>query len=187
MNFNNVKAIAVDIKVNTDLLTNELLSIPESKWSCNTDQYSGHYWKNIFLTKNNIKEFNDFKTAKSIKHNNWFWDDSLNIPYIRSLVESLPLNHIGMIRAFILDGPLVMHTDSNEKTPDDISYKFGLTIASELKDPMMLGNELIYDKNLLFDDSVKHGFPKSSGRQISLRIFADFNYNDFKVIKIYEC
>lgn len=187
MNFNRVKAVAVEVDVDTTLLTSELLSIPEDKWASNTDQYSGHYWKNIFLTKNNVKEFTDFKTAKSIKHNEWFWDESLNIPYIRSLVESLPLNHIGMIRAFVLDGPLVMHVDSNDDTPDDMSYRFGLTIASEMNDPMMLGNELIYDKNLLFDDSIQHGFPKSSGRQISIRVFADFNYDDFKVTKVYEC
>ena len=51
MNFTDIKAIAVDLEVNDTLLTNELLSIPNDKWNTGNDQYSGHLWKNIFLTK----------------------------------------------------------------------------------------------------------------------------------------
>lgn len=186
MNFDNIKALAVELKVNDNLLTEELLAIPAEKWNTGVDQYSGHLWKNIFLTKNAYAEFQDFKTAKSIPHSAWLWDDELTIPYIRSLVESLPIKHIGMVRAFVLNGPLVMHVDSNETTPTDISYKMGLTIASKLESPMTMPDIEVEEKYVLFDDSVPHGFPNGSGQQISIRVFGDFDYDKFKVTRVYK-
>lgn len=186
MDFTNIKAIAVDIDVDDGLLTQELLAIPSSKWEIGVDKTSGHFWKNIFLTKNDFQVFNDFKSAKSIPHSAWYWDTELHIPYIQSLVKSLPIDTIGMIRAFILDGPLVMHVDSNDSTPDDSSYKIGLTIASELQVPMQMPGIEVQEKYVLFDDSVPHGFRDSNGRQISIRVFGDFDYDKFKVIKAYS-
>lgn len=186
MDFDNIKALAVDIDVDNDRLTQELLGIPDSKWTIDKDPYSGHYWKNIFLTKNDVQQFKDFKTAKSIPHSAWYWDQDLHIPYIRSLVESLPVNTIGMIRAFILDGPLVMHTDSNSTTPDDITYKLGLTIASKLQAPMTMPGISVEEKCVFFNDEVEHGFPQGGGQQISIRVFGDFNYDQFKVTKVYK-
>lgn len=186
MNFNEIKAIAVDIPVDDDRLTAELLSISEQKWNTGKDHYSGHLWKNIFLTQNIHKNFDDFKSAKLIAHSEWAWNLDLEIPYIKSLVESLPLKTIGMIRAFILEGPLVVHTDSNDLTPDDITYKLGLTIASKLNSPMFLDGQEVREKYVLFNDSYPHGFPTAEGQQISIRIFGDFDYDKFKVIKVYK-
>ena len=186
MDFIKVKAAAVKIDVDEELLTKEILSIPENKWSNNTDQYSNSRWKTMFLTKNNIQDFDDFKTAKTIPHAEWMWDTDLDIPYIRSLVESLPLTHVGMIRAFVLEGPLVMHTDCDQSTTTDVSYRFGLTIASKLEEPMLLGKDSIKEKNLVFDDSEPHGFPNATGQQISIRIFGDFDYDQFTITKLYE-
>ena len=82
MDFTDIKALAVDIDVNDELLTKELLAIPDEKWSTGKDYYSGHLWKNIFLTKNDYQEFQDFKSAKSISHSEWYWDETLDVPYI---------------------------------------------------------------------------------------------------------
>lgn len=186
MNFNKIKAAAVEITVDDNQLTKELLNIPESLWSTGTDKNTEFSWKSIFLRKNNEHEFTDFKSAKNLAHAAWYWDDKLDIPYIKSLVESLPVNTIGMIRAFVLNGPLPMHVDSNETTPDELSFKMGLTIASKLEEPMILDGIQVPDKYLLFDDEVSHGFPNATGTQISIRIFGDFNYDDFTVSKVYK-
>lgn len=186
MIFTDAKAVTVDIEVDDEKLTKELLSIPIEKWSIGTDDYSGHYWKNIFLTKNSIKEFQDFKSAKSITHAQWYWDDSLNIPYIKSLVKSLPIRTIGMVRAFILNGPLVMHVDTDENTPKEISYKMGLTIASKLESAMIMPEITVKEKYIFFNDSVPHGFPDGRGEQISIRIFGEFDYEKFKVVRVYK-
>lgn len=186
MDLTKLKAFEVKVKVDEQSLSNELNSIPIDKWETGVDKISGTSWKTLWLTVNNTSVFNDFKSAKSITHSEWSWDTSLDIPYIKSLVSSLPVKTIGMVRAFILNGPLVMHVDSNDSTPEDLTYKLGLTIASELTDPMILDGEEIKEKHIFFDDSLKHGFPNSNGRQVSIRIFGDFEFEQFTIGKTYE-
>ena len=153
MDFTDIKAIAVNIDVDDELLTKELLSIPDEKWNTGKDHYSGHFWQNIFLTKNDHQEFQDFKSAKSIPHSEWYWDKTLDIPYIKSLVESLPVNNIGMIRAFVLNGPLVMHVDSNENTPTDkisvnlTSFSAGIYLLKVYSGSDLLGSTQIIKNN----------------------------------------
>lgn len=187
MDFSNVKAIAVNLDIDNERLTKELESISEELWESGVDNKTETYWNTIWLTKNNVGHFPDFKTAKSITHNDWSWNETLEIPYIKSLVESLPLKNIGMIRAFILDGPLPMHVDSNTNTPSDLSYKMGLTIASRLEEPMQMeGGIEIKEKVVFFDDSIPHGFPNATGKQISIRVFGDFDYYKFSVGTVYQ-
>lgn len=187
MDFSNVKAIAVNLNIDEERLTNELESIPNVLWESGVDNKSETYWSTIWLTKNNTDCFPDFKTAKSIPHSDWYWDEALEIPYIKSLVESLPMKNIGMIRAFILDGPLPMHVDSNNHTPSDMSYKMGLTIASRLEESMQMeGGIEVSEKSVFFDDSVPHGFPSATGKQISIRVFGEFDYYKFSIGKVYQ-
>jgi len=186
MDLTNLKAFEVYLDVDDKQLTQELLNLPEGKWETNTDPYSRTSWATVWLTTNPHKVFNDFKSAKTIPHSDWSWDSTLDISYIKSLVESLPIKTIGMVRAFILDGPLVSHVDSDSTTPDDISYSLGLTIASELNDPMVLDGTVIKEKYVFFNDSSKHGFPTSTGRQVSIRVFGDFDYEQFNIGNTYE-
>jgi hypothetical protein len=187
MNWNNIKAAAVNIDVDYKKLTHELESIPKDLWDTGEDYLSKTSWNTIWLRKNDIAEFTDFKLAKGILHSEWKWREELNIPYIRSLVESLPIKTIGMIRAFILTGPLPIHVDSNESTPTDINYNLALTIASKLEVPMtMAGDIKVKENNVFFNDSVPHGFPDAVDTQTSIRIFGDFEYDKFKLERVYR-
>lgn len=187
MDFSNVKAIAVHLDIDEERLTTELESIPDALWDSGVDNKTETYWNTIWLTKNEIDKFPDFKTAKSITHDAWYWDENLEIPYIKSLVESLPVKKVGMVRAFILDGPLPMHVDSNKTTPSDMSYRMGLTIASRLEEPMQMQDGIeVKEKVVFFDDSIPHGFPNAKGKQISIRVFGDFDYYQFSIGKVYQ-
>ena len=187
MDWNNIKAAAVNIDVDTKQLTQELESIPKELWDSGVDHASNTSWNTIWIRINDVTEFPDFKLAKSISHSEWKWRDDLTIPYIKSLVESLPIKTVGMIRAFILTGPLPIHVDSNESTPTDLDYNLALTIASKLEVPMtMLGDVQVREKNVFFNDSIPHGFPNATGTQMSIRIFGDFEYDKFEVDTIYE-
>lgn len=187
MDFPDVKAIAVNLDIDKDRINQELESIPQELWERGADNKTETYWNTIWLTKNNIKDFADFKTAKTISHSEWYWDDTLEIPYIKNLVESLPIKNIGMIRAFILEGPLPMHTDTDERTPDDVTYSMALTIASRLEEPMQMeGGLQIEEHNVFFNDRFAHGFPTATGKQISIRIFGDFDYDKFNIEKLYQ-
>ena len=146
----------------------------------------GDFWKSIFLNKNPTQVFEDFKTAKLIPHSDWVWDETIHIPYIRSLVESLPIKTIGMIRAFVLTGPLVVHVDSDDSTPTDLNKNLGLTIATKMTGPMWMEGDIeVKEKCVFFNDSIPHGFPHGVGEQISIRVFGEFEYDNFTLATIY--
>ncbi|MDA9938569.1 hypothetical protein N9C48_00495 [bacterium] len=187
MDWNNIKAASVKIDVDDNKLTQELENIPKDLWDSGVDQESNTSWNMIWLRTNSIAEFPDFKLAKGIAHSEWEWRDDLTIPYIKSLVESLPIKTIGMIRAFILTGPLPIHVDSNESTPKALDYNLALTIASKLEVPMtMAGDIKVKEHNIFFNDSIPHGFPDASDTQISIRVFGDFDYDKFEVESVYK-
>ena len=187
MDWNNIKAAAVKINVDDSKLTQELEAIPKELWDSGEDLTSNTSWNTIWIRTNSIAEFPDFKLAKGIDHSEWEWREDLSIPYIKSLVESLPIRTIGMIRAFILTGPLPIHIDSNESTPKALDYNLALTIASKLEVPMtMTDGTKVKEKTIFFNDSIPHGFPDAVGTQMSIRIFGDFEYDKFKVRKVYE-
>jgi hypothetical protein len=187
MDWLKIKAVAVNIEVNEELLEQELRSIPHDKWDNQHINEKGYGWKTVFLKKNSTQDFEDFKTAKHTPHSDWAWDETINIPYIRSLVESLPIKTIGMIRAFITNGPLGIHVDSDETTPMDLDKNLGLTIASKITGPMwMEGGVEVKEKCVFFNDSIPHGFPQGVGEQLSIRIFGEFDYDDFDLGTVYE-
>ena len=187
MDWNNIKAAAVEINVDDSRLTQELEAIPKELWDSGEDLTSNTSWNTIWIRTNSIAEFTDFKLAKGIDHPEWEWREDLTIPYIKSLVESLPIRTIGMIRAFILTGPLPIHTDSNESTPKALDYNLALTIASKLEVPMtMTAGTKVKEKTIFFNDSIPHGFPDAVGTQMSIRVFGDFEYDKFEVDTVYE-
>ena len=187
MDWNNIKAAAVKINVDDSRLTQELEAIPKELWDSGEDLTSNTSWNTIWIRTNSIAEFTDFKLAKGIDHSEWEWREDLTIPYIKSLVESLPIRTIGMIRAFILTGPLPIHIDSNESTPKALDYNLALTIASKLEVPMtMTDGTKVKEKTIFFNDSIPHGFPDAVGTQMSIRVFGDFEYDKFEVDTVYE-
>ena len=187
MDWNNIKAAAVKINVDDSKLTQELEAIPKELWDSGEDLTSNTSWNTIWIRTNSIAEFTDFKLAKGIDHSEWEWREDLTIPYIKSLVESLPIRTIGMIRAFILTGPLPIHIDSNESTPKALDYNLALTIASKLEVPMtMTAGTKVKEKTIFFNDSIPHGFPDAVGTQMSIRVFGDFEYDKFEVDTVYE-
>ena len=187
MYWNNIKAAAVKINVDDSRLTQELEAIPKELWDSGEDLTSNTSWNTIWIRTNSIAEFPDFKLAKGIDHSEWEWREDLSIPYIKSLVESLPIRTIGMIRAFILTGPLPIHIDSNESTPKALDYNLALTIASKLEVPMtMPDGTKVKEKTVFFNDSIPHGFPDALGTQMSIRIFGDFEYDKFELDTVYE-
>jgi hypothetical protein len=187
MDFINIKAAAIDLNIDDERLTSEIMSIPDDKWTPSEyDILGSDPWKTIWLRVNNKENIRDFKSAKSVPHQDWCWDSDLNINYLKSVLENLPFKTIGMIRAFSLSGSIAMHVDSNDTTPTELTYNVGLTLAPNLEMPMSLDGIEIKEKYVLFNDSLPHGFPNATRPQISIRIFGDIEYDKLKIIKIYR-
>jgi hypothetical protein len=166
-------------------MANELLAIPENKWLMSVN--NGFQYKSVFLTVNDHAVFTDFKSAKALQHSDWRWDSTLDIPYTKSVVELLPAKIFGMIRVMWTNGPLPLHIDSNATTPTEKSYSLGVTLAPILHEPMtMLKDTLVYGKAVVFNDSVPHGFPNATTDQLGIRIFGDFNYEQFRILRTYS-
>jgi hypothetical protein len=186
LNKYNMDYLAAEFEFDFDpsIMEEELLAIPESEWLMSVN--NGYQYKSLFLTVNDYQVFTDFKTAKTIKHSDWRWNPSLNIPYTKSIVDLLPKKQLGMVRAMWTNGPLPMHVDSNDTTPDDLTYSFGITLAPVLHEPMtMLKDTLVYGKAVIFDDSKPHGFPEAKTNQLGIRIFGDFLYEKFRILRTY--
>ncbi len=189
MEYNKYIAIELELNIDYNKLELELMSIADEKWQYDTDPLDpDSIWKSMFLTRNNTKVFNGFAAAKTIPHSDWFWDDSLNIPYTRQLISQLPIRTLGMVRLMWTNGVLPLHVDICETSPSDLTYKLGLTIAPLLSQPMiMINNTKIFGKTVLFNDSIPHGFPTMAGIQLGIRIFGDFDYQQFnnKIVAAY--
>lgn len=178
-------AAEFDFDFDHDKMAQELLSIPDNLWLVSIN--NGFQYKSLFLTINDYQVFTDFKSAKSIKHNEWRWNPNLSIPYTKLVIESLPSTVFGIIRVMWTNGPLPMHVDTNTDTPDDITYKMGVTLAPILHEPMtMCTDTIVSGKTVLFDDSNPHGFPKAKTDQLGIRIFGEFDYEKFKILRTYS-
>jgi hypothetical protein len=181
----NYIAAEFDFDFDHKRMASELLAIPEDKWVVSSrDNFT---YKSLFITVNSNQVYNDFKSAKVIPHNAWSWDYTLDIPYTRSVVESLPSSTFGIVRVMWTNGPLPLHVDSNESTPSDITYKMGVTLAPVLHEPMTMCTDIsVSGKTVLFDDSMPHGFPTATTDQLGVRIFGEFDYEKFRILRTYS-
>jgi hypothetical protein len=181
----NYIAVEFEFEFDHKKMEEELLAIPADRWLIS--ERDNFLYKSLFLTKNHSNVFTDFKTAKSITHKEWFWDNSLDIPYTRSVVEQLPCTVFGIVRVMWTNGPLPMHVDTNKSTPDDPTYRLGVTLAPVLHEPMTMSKHtVIHGKTVIFDDSIPHGFPNATTDQLGVRIFGEFDYDKFRILRTYS-
>ena len=147
---------------------------------------------NIFyLRKNSVSDVQSFSTTKYLPHDIWSWKEELDIPYTKQFIESLPFTKLGMIRCFIFnDSFLPVHKDYRTPTEYGHSEEFdkclGLSIIPSTGGVPMriwsaaLGKVVSVPGNaMLFNDSVFHGVPKTTGYRITLRVFGEIDYNYF--------
>ena len=188
MDYSKVIAIEVDIDIDYGILRQEFISIVDSQWNHHSSYLSGYNhvtYKSLFLTKNDFGVFDDFKIAKTIPHSEWYWDDDINMPYTKKVINSLPAKAIGIVRIMVTNGILPLHTDCNSTTPTDYTYSLGLSISPVHSDKLQIGSTFIPYKALFFNDSIPHGFLSSSDIQMSIRIFGDFEYDKFNIKRIH--
>ena len=183
MDYKTIIALEVKLDLDYDKITKEIMSVPESHWT--TRSFDGYYWKSLSLTTNDIAPFKDFKSAKRIDHTEWYWDLAVPTPYLRSVLTSLPINHIGIVRVMLIDGYLPLHVDSDKNTPDDKSYYLGLSLFPILNDSLSIADTKLNCRSMFFNDKIIHGYPESTSRNLTIRIFGDFDYSKFNVLKIH--
>lgn len=144
----------------------------------------------FYLRENTETKSQSFADTKPLAHSTWRWRDDLSIPYTKQFIDSLPFQTIGMIRVFIFkDTFLPVHKDYSVggKTPSpDFDKCLGLSLIPTTGGvPMRIWSEKLNKvvsvpgQAMLFNDSVWHAVPKTTGYRITIRIFGDIDYNVF--------
>ena len=181
MDYKNIIALDVELNLDYNRIANELLSLTDDVWTHQTTPNNDCQWKTLSLTTNDIQPFNGFKSSKTLNHLDWNWDLKINIPYTKSIIDSLPIDTLGIVHVIFTDGPIPMHTDTDQNTPDDETYYLGLSLFPILNDPLTIHNLSIYSRSMFFNDMYPHGYPVSESKNLIIRIFGKFRYNEFKI------
>lgn len=145
----------------------------------------------FYLRKCKSTDSQSFSITKHLPHSDWEWRDDIDISYTKKFIDSLPFKSLGMIRVFIFsDTFLPVHKDYKTTEvlghSEDYDKCLGLSIIPTTGDvPMKIwSNKLnraveVPGNAMLFNDSVVHGVPKTTGIRITIRVFGDIDYNYF--------
>lgn len=234
MDYTNILAVKLDLPIDNDKITSEILSCQEywkytpakisqlerglsGDWFLSSDiadyrtvDYGIPNYKlqqldiverelrgpsMFYLTEHvDANTINDrYDQTKTYKLDGWSWQKQLTdrIPYTKSVIESY-FEKVGCVRVFVMPNTfLVTHQDYNfEATADEVSADYdrclGLSlIPSDGGVPMKIWSRKLQHvvdvpgNAMIFNDSVRHGVPKTTGYRITIRIFGKVNYEQF--------
>jgi hypothetical protein len=139
----------------------------------------------LFLRVSSESTAYSYRGAKSADFDSWTWDEKLDIPYTRSVIESIPYTKLGTVRiVYFPNVPCMEHTDWDDA--DDTEHTLGLSIIPSTGNTYCnvwsekLQNYVAVPGNaMLLNDSIKHWVPKSEGTRITMRVFGEINLDWF--------
>lgn len=190
MNYNNTIVAAVNLDIDYARMTTELFAAIDPK-KCHTfilpldetvtEEVTG--WS-IPLRKSPQRAGGYFTEAREADYNSWTWDDTINVPYTRSVIESLPFTTLGPCGVAFLPGQIVEHTD----WPDATDYKHalalsiipntagvGCTVWIEGKQEFVT----VTGNAMLLNDGYTHKVAQGEGTRITMRVYGDIDYSWF--------
>jgi hypothetical protein len=188
--------IILDIDYNRML--NELLALIENNKSKikTVVGLDGGRGDSILLRTTTEHDSHNFWDCKMADINSWSWDESLDIPYTRSVISSLPISPVGMV---IMNNATKIsrvneHVDWNDLT--DYEHTLGLTIrlcpSVDALNPFGVWVEklqkfmpLIGQAFLLNDSNIHYvmpptGDPSTWEDQMFVKILGKFDYSWFE-------
>jgi len=182
-------AAGLNLDIDYEKMSAELLALQSraTAFSYKTDESKETVTAySLFLRKSSEPTAYSYRGAKSADFSSWSWDETLDMPYTRSVIESMPYTKLGTVRiVYFPNIPCMEHTDWDNA--DDTTHTLGLSIIpstgnthcnvwSEKKQ----GYVSIPGNAMLLNDSIPHWVPKSEGTRITMRIFGDIDYSWFK-------
>ena len=140
----------------------------------------------LFLRKDSIPSLASFETQKKESDNKqWRWADDICVPYTQSVIDSLPYTFLKAVCVgYFPNAGLGPHVDWTDHS--DFGNTLGLSIIPSTGDTCCeiwsdSKNQFVsIDGNaMLFNDSITHRVPKSSGLRITVRVFGIIDYSWF--------
>lgn len=153
------------------------------------EKEGGKSYKNyiFYLREHPDTKSQSYFATKPLDHNRWSWRNDLDIPYTKQFINSLPFTSLGMIRVFIFkDTFLPVHKDwmtGGMDSSTDYDRCLGLSIIPSTGGvPMKIWSSQLNQvvevpgNAILFNDSVWHAVPKTTGYRITIRVFGKIDY-----------
>lgn len=187
----NILAAALNLDIDYSLMAKELFDakssskcIPFSYLTDNKKDSVTAY--SLFLRISKEPTAYSYRGAKSADASTWCWDESLNIPYTRSIIDSLPISPLGTVRVVYFPNiPCMKHTDWDD--PTDTDRTLGLSIIPSTGDTHCnvwsetLQRDVSVPGNaMLLNDSIPHWVPTANGTRITMRVFGKIDYKWFE-------
>jgi hypothetical protein len=191
MDYKNLLVASLKLNIDYDKMTKELLEamkgsscVPFSYPASREDKTEVTAYS-LFLRKSVEHGDYSYRGAKYAGYNSWSWNTDLDIPYTRSIVESIPFKPLATVRVVYFPMvPCVEHTDWDD--PDDTTHTLGLSIIPDTADTYCnVWNEKsnsyipILGNAMLLNDSIKHSVPKGTRTRITMRVFGEIEYSWF--------
>ena len=194
MNYKKLLAAAINLDIDYDRLAKELQVLEHhtlthqydiNKWSTRQSLGSARALLLRTTTDTITAEWDggSNKPIKTVKHNTWSWNESLDIPYTRQVINNLPYNTLGAVRLFFYRDVFVpFHVDHNNS--GDTTYTLGLSIIPQPAEAQvqLQHNDSLYvidGHAMLLNDSISHCVTKTTGCRITVRVFGDIDYSYF--------
>jgi hypothetical protein len=188
-NINSILAASVRLDIDYSQMTVELLRCMNHarsvQFSYVNDDSTPCVAHSLFLRESaGLTEYS-FRGVKSASMDSWSWDESIDIPYTKSVIDNLPFKPLGPVRVvYFPDIPCMTHTDWDD--PLDTKHTLGLSIIpSTGKTHCNVWSEKlqrdvsIHGHAMLLNDSVPHWVPKATGTRITMRVFGEIDYDWF--------
>jgi|TARA_B110000977_G_scaffold46899_1_gene63770 hypothetical protein len=195
--YKNLLAAAVELDIDYELMSSELLSVMSCEQSVpfsyppTRDSNNEVTAYSLFLRQNETSVDYSYRGYKQADLDSFLWNTNLKIPYTTQVIDSLPFNPLGTVRAvYFPDIPCVEHTDWDNQ--DDYVNTLGLTIipstgnvGCEVWDKEENTYRYIPGNAMLLNDSIPHRVPACQGTRIAVRVFGniDYSYFDDKIVK----
>jgi hypothetical protein len=185
----NLLAAALNLDIDYNRMSQELLTAKEHE-TCVPFSYPSDGVDvtaySLFLRKTNESMDYSYRGAKSVDYNSWLWNYSLDIPYTREVIQSIPFKRLGAVRVvYFPEVPCVEHTDWDDA--NDNEHTLGLSIipnTAETYCNIWSERERKYlpipGNAMLLNDSIKHWVPQGKGTRITMRVFGEINYSWFE-------
>jgi len=184
------KIIVAKLNLNIDYnkITKEILKLVNHK-KCvsfsyppdrnSIDQVTSY---SIFLRSNVTQKDYSYRGAKLSKLEEWYWDETIKIPYTKKIINTLPFSSLGTVRVVMFPAvPCVEHTDWDNQL--DTMQTLGLSLIPDTANVPCQ----VYIKNLnkfvdipgnamLLNDSTSHKVPAGTRTRICIRLFGLLDY-----------
>ena len=192
MDYNKIAVAALNLDIDYERMAEEVAFAKHSA-RCSTyvlpevgnppEEMDAH---SLLLRKSTETDEYSALTIKATNYESWSWDETLDIPYTRSVIDAMPFKVLGPVTiVYFPEAAVIPHVDWDDRTdtkhslalsfiPDTAGVSCDVWIEELQKFVSIPGHAM------LLNDGIVHKVAKPKGTRITMRIFGEMDYSYFK-------